>query len=190
MAGQYPGPFGPPPGGAVTGGIPGAASAAPGRFGVPVRVLCALAPLLTAGLLGAVPSLVLAIRRRRPYDVVGAVVYCALFLTMIVCAGIAGSLKASAADVVGQVALGLLWLTPSLHFLLMDRRPLWEPTAPAAPTFSPYASTMPGHITPPPAAPPAAPPAVPPAAPPTAPPADDLRELGELLRRQAREGRT
>ncbi|MEV7022407.1 hypothetical protein [Kitasatospora sp. NPDC093558] len=137
-------------------------------------MLCALVPLLTAGVLGPVPSLVLALRRRRPYDIAGAVVYCMLLLTMVVCAGVAGDDKASAANAVGEVALGLLWLTPTLHFLVMDRRSLWTTPPPAVPYLpppvTPYGATMPGHAAP--------------------PPADDLRELGELLRRQAREGRS
>ncbi|MGW2253563.1 hypothetical protein ACWCXH_25705 [Kitasatospora sp. NPDC001660] len=166
MAGQYPGTFGPPP---------GAAARPPGRFGLPGRVLCVLTPLLTAGVLGALPSLLLAMRRRRPYDVAGAVVYCVLLLTMIVCAGIAGGgTRAPVANVVGEVALGLLWLTPSLHFILMDRRSLWGAVPPAvpyaSPPIAPYGAAMPGHAA--------------------SPPADDLRELGELLRRQAREGRS
>ncbi|MFD7907471.1 hypothetical protein ACFV4G_35200 [Kitasatospora sp. NPDC059747] len=225
MAGQYPGTFGPPP---------GAAAQPPGRPSASVRVLCALVPLLTAGVFGPLPSLVLAIRRRRPYDIAGAVVYCLLLLTMVVCAGVASDTKASAANVIGEIALALLWLTPTLHYLVMDRRSLWAP-APYAPSpAAPYGATTPGHTAPSPAAPygattpghtapsPAAPygattpghtapsPAAPygattpghtapsPAAPYGAttpghtapPPADDLRELGELLRRQAREGRS
>lgn len=161
MAGQYPGTFGPPP---------GAAAQPPGRPSTSVRVLCALVPLLTAGVFGPLPSLVLAIRRRRPYDIAGAVVYCLLLLTMVVCAGVASDTKASAANVIGEIALALLWLTPTLHYLVMDRRSLWAPTPYAPPPAAPYGATMPGHTAP--------------------PPADDLRELGELLRRQAREGRS
>ncbi|MEU8923787.1 hypothetical protein AB0D10_23065 [Kitasatospora sp. NPDC048545] len=228
MSGQYPGQFGPPPGGTPyrPGGMPGAvpapsavpgaavgAASIPGRFGTPARVACAAAPLLTFGLLGAIPSLLLAVRRRRAYDVLGAVVFCALLLTMIVSAGISGSLKDPTADVTGQITLAVLWLTPTAHFLLMDRRAVWEagrrpePQAPypspypaptaspyAGPSASPYAATAPGYGVPVPAGGPApttptAPPA--PAAPATPAPgtAHDLRELGDLLRRQAREDR-
>ncbi|MFD8756912.1 hypothetical protein ACFV0O_38935 [Kitasatospora sp. NPDC059577] len=248
MSGQYPGQFGPPPGGTPygPGGMPGAvpapsavpgaavgAAPIPGRFGTPARVACAAAPLLTFGLLGAIPSLLLAVRRRRAYDVLGAVVFCALLLTMIVSAGISGSLKDPTADVTGQITLAVLWLTPTAHFLLMDRRAVWEagrrpaPQAPypspypaptaspyagpsaspyaatapgpdaspyAGPSASPYAATAPGYGVPVPAGGPApttptAPPA--PAAPATPAPgtAHDLRELGDLLRRQAREDR-
>ncbi|MER7581598.1 hypothetical protein [Kitasatospora sp. NPDC097691] len=229
MSGQYPGQFGPPPGGTPYG--PGAVPAAgvgpgvgsgagrppiPGRFGTPVRVACALAPLLTVGLLGVVPSLVLAVRRRRAYDIVGAVVFCALLLTMMVSAGIAGSLQDPTADTTGQTTLIVLWLVPTAHFLLMDRRAVWESGRPtpqaaapyAAPTAAqypsqypspygsppapPYAATVPGYGVPAPTAGPA--PTAPTASPaPSAPAtpasgtAHDLRELGELLRRQARE---
>ncbi|MFE5583607.1 hypothetical protein [Kitasatospora sp. NPDC056531] len=212
MSGQQPGPYGPTPGGppygpgpvqgAVPGAVPGAAPAAgrapvPGRFGVTLRVLCALAPLLSFGLLGAVPALLLAVRRRRAYDVVGAVVFCALLLTLVVSAGIAGSLKDPTADLTGEITLGVLWLTPTAHFLAMDSRAVWEAGRPASkspapqtvpqavpqavpsygpPAGSPYAATVPGY-------------GVPAAAPaPAAETAHDLRELGELLRRQASEG--
>ncbi|KJS53265.1 hypothetical protein VM98_26345 [Streptomyces rubellomurinus subsp. indigoferus] len=164
-------------------------------------MLCALAPLLTAGLLGAVPSLLLAVRRRRAYDVLGAVVFCGLLLTLFVSAGIAGGLKDPTADLTGQITLIVLWLTPTPHFLLMDRRAVWEAGRPAPQAFpsypppqgrpyaSPYAPTVPGYGAP--AAPYAQTPP-PPAAPaaPTAETAHDLRELGELLRRQSREGRS
>ncbi|MGW1174279.1 hypothetical protein ACWD4P_11220 [Kitasatospora sp. NPDC002543] len=198
MSGQYPGQFGPPPGGTPYGSGPGQAPI-PGRFGVAARVLCALAPLLTFGLLGAVPSLLLAVRRRRAYDIAGAVVFCALLLTMIVCAGVAGSLKNPTADTTGEITLAVLWLLPTAHFLVMDSRAVWlagRPTPQAAPRIVPpyavpgvssYAGTVPGYGFPPPAVPvaPAAPAPVAPA-PETA---HDLRELGELLRRQAREDR-
>nr|BFD92990.1 hypothetical protein KitaXyl93_43500 [Kitasatospora sp. Xyl93] len=235
MSGQYPGQFGPPPGGTpygpgqppgtVPGVQPGAAAmgvqaAIPGRFGVTARVLCTVAPLLTFGLLGAVPSLLLAVRRRRAYDIAGAVVFCALLLAMIVSAGVAGTLKNPTADTTGSVTLAVLWLLPPAHFLLMDSRAVWlaGPPAPSAapravppytapnvpsytapnvpsytaPNVPPYAATVPGYGAPAPTAP-TAPVAPIPTAPPPAPPAHetdhDLRELGELLRRQAREDR-
>ncbi|MDH6706248.1 hypothetical protein P3T27_002971 [Kitasatospora sp. MAA19] len=189
MSGQYPGQFGPPPGG--TPHRPGP-EPIPGRFGVPGRVLCALAPLLSVGLLGVVPSLLLAVRRRRAYDIVGAGVFCALLLTVFVSAGIAGSLQDPTADATGQTTLIVLWFAAPVHYLVMDSRAVWQAgrPRPAAPYLSPYAVTMPGYGTPvAPAAPIAAP--VAPVAPvaPAAETAHDLRQLGELLRRQAREDR-
>ncbi|MBD0676886.1 hypothetical protein BU198_40930 [Streptomyces sp. CBMA156] len=183
-------------------------------------MLCALAPLLSFGLLGAVPSLLLAVRRRRAYDVVGAVVFCALLLTLIVSAGVAGSLKNPAADTTGQITLAVLWFLPTPHFLAMDSRAVWlaGPTGPqaappvlpraaspyavphaspyGAPNASPYGTTVPGYGVPAPAPVPAGPVPPPAAVPPAGAPsatapetAHDLRELGELLRRQAREDR-
>ncbi|MFJ7910116.1 hypothetical protein [Kitasatospora sp. NPDC096204] len=230
MSGHHPGQFGPPPGGTPygpgQGPVPAPAPVAgqapiPGRFGVVARVLCALAPLLTFGLLGAVPSLLLAVRRRRAYDIAGAAVFCALLLAMVVSAGVAGSLKNPTADTTGQITLAVLWLLPTAHFLVMDSRAVWlaGPPAPravpsavpyavpqavspyAAPNGSPYAATVPGYGVPAPAAPG---PSVAPRsvqgpsvqasaaqAPSVQAPetAHDLRELGELLRRQAREDR-
>ncbi|MBV2152289.1 hypothetical protein [Kitasatospora sp. SUK 42] len=207
MSGQHPGPFGPSPGGPAYGPAygPGPLPAAgpapvPGRFGTPARVLCALAPLLSAGLLGAVPSLLLALRRRRAYDIAGAVVFCALLLTLFVSAGIAGSLHDPTADLVGQITLGVLWFAPTVHFLVMDSRAVWEAGRPAPkpalppygrPPVSPYGPTVPGYGAPSAPAPaPAAAPTPAPAPSPARETAHDLRELGELLRRQAREGRS
>ncbi|MER7707028.1 hypothetical protein ABTX81_29525 [Kitasatospora sp. NPDC097605] len=250
MSGQYPGQFGPPPGGAPTGGIPGAGPQAyaptmavppqgagrqAGPYGVLGRVLVVLAPLLTVGLLGMVPSLLLAVRRRRAYDILGAVVYAGLFLTFFICMGIAGSYpkgEAPAADAVGTTMMVVLWFTPPVHFLLMDRRVVWSagrparppvpagaypppagygypaPTAPVPPyqqPAQPYPAAQPyGAAAPHPQAarpypavdshpsaishPPvrAAGPGAAAAGPATS---DELRELGELLRRQAREDR-
>ncbi|MFF2045823.1 hypothetical protein ACFVVX_35910 [Kitasatospora sp. NPDC058170] len=246
MSGQYPGQFGPPPGGAVPGGafpggIPDAmqptapmpmaghypqpgpmpAAAPPlrpgmaaGPYGVLGKVLCAVTPVVTVGLLGMIPSLLLAIRRRRWFDILGAVVFAGLFLTYLVGAGVAGNDKsAHGADTAGMTAMLLMWFGAPLHYLLMDSRALWNaarpqptvlPTPPGyyPPPASPYAQTAPvmpyapppGYATPAPVSmpntaptPAPAPPAAAPAAPPAA--SDDLRELGELLRRQAREGR-
>ncbi|WP_158845369.1 hypothetical protein [Streptomyces sp. NRRL WC-3742] len=211
MSGQYPGPFGPPPGGTpYVPGPPPAPAAIPGRLGTTARVLFALAPVVTFGLLGAVPSLVLAVRRRRAYDIAGAVVFCGLLLTLIVSAGIAGRLKDPTADLTGQITLFVLWFAPTPHFLLMDRREVWEAGRPAPqpspsyaapqaqPHTSPYAPTAPGYgapaapYAPPPPQAAAAPAALAAPATPVAPvtgAADDLKELGELLRRQSREGR-
>ncbi|WP_327680169.1 hypothetical protein [Kitasatospora sp. NBC_00458] len=258
MSGQYPGQFGPPPGGAYpggapAGGIPGAApypapptwsgpvpaQARPvGPYGVLGRVLVVLAPLLTIGLLGMVPSLLLAVRRRRAYDILGAVVFAGLFLTYFVSIGIAGDgPKGSSptADTVGMVMMVLMWFVPPVHFLLMDRAAVWaagrpQPPAPVgphglaaataphpaqpgygypAPAAQPYGTpAQPAYGYPAPGAQPYGTPAQPFAAPAPYPPApapagpaaagagasgpatsDELRELGELLRRQAREGR-
>ncbi|MGW4895499.1 hypothetical protein ACWEQL_25015 [Kitasatospora sp. NPDC004240] len=195
-----------------------------------------LAPLLTVGVLGMLPSFLLAARRRRGYDVVGAALFGGLFATMLVCAVLGnGGKEQNTADTVGMVAMAALWLGAPVHYLVMDRRSFWPapvgapvplappggitPIAPTAPTgvyaLAPYAQTAFGHPAAPYAVPaqPAQPgppttPTVPLGAPVTptapggpgapvhgaqplpqpAPPADELRELGELLRRQAREG--
>ncbi|MFF2074536.1 hypothetical protein ACFVXG_07240 [Kitasatospora sp. NPDC058162] len=200
MSGQHPGPYGPTP-----GGPPYRPAPIPGRFGVPARVVCALVPLLSFGLLGVVPSLLLAVRRRRAYDILGAVVYCGLLLTLFVSLGIAGTLNDPTADFTGSITLAVLWLTPTLHFLALDSRTVWEsrplPVAPQAvvPSYgppvgppyapqaaAPYAPTAPGYGAP---APVPAPNPIPAPAPaPAVETSHDLRELGELLRRQAREG--
>ncbi|MEV7187254.1 hypothetical protein [Kitasatospora sp. NPDC093102] len=222
MSGQYPGQFGPPPGGTAygpghgqgyvpgypPGALPGPAAVAgpapiPGRFGVTARALCALVPLLTVGLLGVVPSLLLAVRRRRAYDIAGAGVFCALLLTMIVSAGVAGGLKNPTADTTGEIALAVLWFLPTAHFLVMDSRAVWLAGRPApqavpqavspyaVPNVSPYAATVPGYGVPAPAtlAPSAPAHSAPAPSAPAPETAHDLRELGELLRRQAREDR-
>ncbi|WP_405361153.1 hypothetical protein OG535_23540 [Kitasatospora sp. NBC_00085] len=278
MSGQYPGQYGPPPGGAFPGGAPhngiprGASYGAPphparqyparqypaqqypaqeyptqpysaqpypvpptqavpalrpgmaaGPFGVPGRVLWSLVPLVTIGLLGVIPSLLLAIRRRRAYDIIGAVAFVGVFLTYLVCAGVAGGTKAPTADTIGMVAMVLMWLGAPLHFLVMDLQVIWnagrpKPPAPAAyyappatsaappsaasgmppsaaagmpaAPYAPYGQApAPGYATPASAPAPGSGP-LPGPPPPGAAPAtgDELRELGELLRRQAREG--
>ncbi|MFI8084073.1 hypothetical protein ACIF6L_25125 [Kitasatospora sp. NPDC086009] len=158
MSGQYPGQFGPPPGGAFPGGLPhgGAPGTVPypappppgparrpgeaaGPYGVLGRVLCVLTPLVTVGLLGMIPSLLLAVRRRRAYDILGAAVFAALFLTYLVCAGVAGGTgDAPTADTVGMVAMVLMWLGAPLHFLAMDLRAVWEAGRPKAPAGAAY----------------------------------------------------
>ncbi|WP_425554940.1 serine/threonine-protein kinase, partial [Kitasatospora putterlickiae] len=180
MSGQYPGQFGPPPGGAPTGGIPGTGPQAyaptmavppqgpgrqPGPYGVLGRVLVVLAPLLSFGLLGMVPSLLLAVRRRRAYDILGAVVYAGLFLTFFICMGIAGSYPkgdAPLADAIGTTMMVLLWFTPPVHFLLLDRQVVWSSGRPARKPAQSGSYAPPGGGRPGPAVPagPAVPPAV------------------------------
>ncbi|WP_406202506.1 hypothetical protein OH807_24355 [Kitasatospora sp. NBC_01560] len=203
------GPYPVPPTQPLAALRPGAAA---GPFGLLGRILWSLVPLLTVGLLGMIPSLLLAIRRRRAYDIAGAVLFAGLFLTYLVCAGVAGGTKnAPTADTVGMVAMVLMWFGAPLHFLAMDLRAVWDAGRPKAPAPAPAAAYYPppgaaaGPVAgyPPAAAgpsygaapgyAPAAGPATPaPGAGPGPAPApatgDELRELGELLRRQAREG--
>ncbi len=223
MAGHYPGQYGPPLGPPAPGG---AYRKPAGPYGALGKVLCCLAPLLTVGLLCMVPSLVLAVRRRRAYDVAGAVLFVVLFGVYVVSAVVAGSAKSGhdTADTTGMVAMVLCWLGAPLHFLAMDWRVVWAagaqrvpvharpvPSAQPAPSAwytatAPTATAMPAMPAPT-AAPDAFPllgryeapqaPASPASAFPPAPvprpaatnPGDDLQELGELLRRQAEQGR-
>jgi len=179
MAGHPYGQFGAAPGGPSSRGI---------------KTLYCLVPLLTVGVFGTVPSLVLAVRRRRAVDVVGAVVFGALQLTMYVCLGLKpGGSTDTVYDIVGAPAMVLLWLAAPVHFLLMDTRRFWgaalpqpgtwqpsmHPSVPPPPASYAPAGVMPGVM---PAVLPPQPAATPPA------PADDLQQLGELLRRQVREG--
>lgn len=165
MAGHYPGQFGPPP----------RQPRVPGPFGVPVKVLVGLLPVLTLGLLGFVPSLLLAVRRRRGVDVAAAVVFGCLFVLLVVSAAIAGHDKRQAvANGLGMGTMVVLILVPPVHFLLMDRRTVWgAPVVPAAPPYYPMAG-YPGYQQPP--------------QPQPQPPVDELQQLGELLRRQAEGG--
>ncbi|MBB4923895.1 hypothetical protein [Kitasatospora kifunensis] len=168
MAGQFPGQFGP-----VLPAPP------KGPFGVVVKVLLCLVAVLTAGLLGFVPAVALAVRRRRRADVLGAVVVGALSLLMFVCAVVAGDDKhATVANGLGAGTMVLLILGAPTHFLLMDRRRVWGGPAPV---LAPV--PLPGYWAPPP------PPEyqLPPQQPVSAP-VDELQQLGELLRRQAEGG--
>ncbi|MDH6116663.1 hypothetical protein ABH930_001062 [Kitasatospora sp. GAS204A] len=160
MAGQFPGQFGPV--------VP---TAAKGPFGVGAKVLLCLVAVLTAGLLGFVPAVALAARRKRRVDVVGAVVFAALSLLMLVCAVIGGADKhAAVVNGLGEGTMALLVFAAPTHFLLMDRQvrvsvaPLvaW-PLAPQPPAYQPPSAQAPA-------------------------PVDELRQLGELLRRQAEDG--
>ncbi|GAA1974975.1 hypothetical protein GCM10009738_60700 [Kitasatospora viridis] len=167
-------------------------------------MLCCLAVFLSAGLLGFLPPLLLAVRRRSRADWAGLVVVCLVEVGMLVCAGVA---KPNSADgVANGVGMGLMVLMMfggPVHFLLMNRRSVWARRAPvaaapypAAPQYGPgpvpMPVPMPSPYSPVPTAvpvPPAPPVPTMPSAPttPSAPsaPVDDLRQLGELLRRQA-----
>jgi hypothetical protein len=149
--------------------MPGRPTGGPSRPAA--RLAWCLLPLLTLGLLGMVPALVLAFRRRRPVDTLGAVAAVLVEATFYVClAVVPGDSQSSGALLGGSTGILLLVGAP-LHFLLMDRRSQWPVQAPpvqASPVPAPFVQ-------------------VPPVWPPA--PADDLQQLGELLRRQAQEGR-
>ncbi|MDH6136386.1 hypothetical protein P3T37_005811 [Kitasatospora sp. MAA4] len=163
MAGHYPEQFGPPP---------GQPRVPPGPFGVPAKVLLSLLPVVTAGLLGFVPALLLARRRRRGVDVAAVVVFGCLLALMMVCGVIAGQDKRQVvANGIGMGTMVVLIFVPPVHFLLMDRRAVWgAPVVPVAPPYYPMAG-YPGYQ-------------------PQQPqqPVDELQQLGELLRRQAEGG--
>ncbi|ROR42427.1 hypothetical protein [Kitasatospora cineracea] len=198
------------------------ARAVPYRKGL--TALLALIPVLSLGLLGMVPSTVLAVDRRRRADIVGAAVIGLMEVGLFVAAALTPE-----GEPIDNLTTGLLlfplFLGTPVHFLLMNRRDQWPagaapapapygyayppvayppqpgpamppgPTAKSGPTVrpaQPYAATEPHPANPyatpyPPAAPTAQPaPAVPAPAAPTG--AAELRELGELLRRQAGNG--
>ncbi|MGK4582712.1 hypothetical protein [Kitasatospora sp. HPMI-4] len=177
MAHPY-GQFGPPAG---------------GPYGWRGKLLCCLVPLLTLGLLGVVPSLLLALRRRSPVDVLGAVFLGAVQLTAYVCLGLVPPNPVhSTVNTVLGLSLVVLWLLTPVHFLVMDAPPLWSrrrqdaQPAPVAPQPDHLYPTLPLSAPLPRAARPPAP-TPPPASEPRT--ADDLQQLGELLRRQVREPR-
>ncbi|MEV7118725.1 hypothetical protein [Kitasatospora griseola] len=167
-----------------------------------VTLLCAAVPVLTLGMLGMVPSLVLAVGRRRRADLVGAVVIGLMQLGLYVAAGLTPS-GGKINNLVGVLLLLPLFLGTPVHYLLMNQRRFWPGAdAPAPypyPAYQPYPASAPTY----PAAGPYAghpyadhpqavtqpvPPAVPPAGAAGATGAAELRELGELLRRQAGDG--
>ncbi|MFE1318812.1 hypothetical protein [Kitasatospora phosalacinea] len=170
-------------------------------------VLLALVPVLSCGLLGMVPSMVLAVDRRRRADKIGAAVFAPMQVALFIVAGLTPEGQ-PIDDLTAGLLLLPLCLAAPVHFLLMNRRDQWPAPAPApAPYPHPYAYAYPqaagypqavAHpqaVTHPQAGYPTAP--YPPAAPhaPVAPPApaaptgvSELRELGELLRRQAGDG--
>ncbi|RPE32935.1 hypothetical protein [Kitasatospora cineracea] len=198
------------------------ARAVPYRKGL--TALLALIPVLSLGLLGMVPSTVLAVDRRRRADIVGAAVIGLMEVGLFVAAALTPE-----GEPIDNLTTGLLlfplFLGTPVHFLLMNRRDRWPagaapapapygyayppvgyppqpgPAMPPGPTAKsgppvrpaqPYAVTEPHPANPyatpyPPAAPTVQPaPAVPAPAAPTG--AAELRELGELLRRQAGNG--
>ncbi|WP_033218748.1 hypothetical protein [Kitasatospora phosalacinea] len=185
------------------------ARAVPYRKGL--TALLALIPVLTLGLLGTVPSMVLALDRRRRADKIGAAVFGLMQVALFVSIGLTPK-DEPIDNLTGGLLLLPLFLAAPVHFLLMNRREQWPATAPA-PYPYPYAYPQAAHpqaAYPQPVHPQAAypqpahpvgsyPPAqpYPPAAPagPTVPAAPavptgvaELRELGELLRRQAGDG--
>ncbi|MFE9425218.1 hypothetical protein ACFYNO_19845 [Kitasatospora sp. NPDC006697] len=135
----------------------------PGRLGAgPATVLCLVA-FLTAGLLGFLPAVLLAVRRRTRADLAGAVAAVVLELALVVSAAITdpGS-NGGVANHLGVGLMLLMMLGAPLHFLLMNRRAAWDAHTPAM-----KPAPMPTPYLPPPA------------------PADDLQQLAELPRRQA-----
>lgn len=166
-----------------------------GPYGWRGKLMCCLVPLLTLGLLGLVPSLLLALRRRRAVDVVGAVVFGLLTLTAFVTIGLlpADSKGTPGSNFLGGVIV-VLWLAAPVHFLVLDSLRFWglpgSAPAPFVPVQQQAAWHRPTMVDAPPAS--AAAPAAPvgpaaPAAPAPAP--DDLQQLGELLRRQVQDRR-
>ncbi|MFJ5232478.1 hypothetical protein ACIQBJ_21610 [Kitasatospora sp. NPDC088391] len=202
------------------------ARAASGPYRTWVTVVCAAIPVLTLGILGMAPSVVLAVGRRRRADIVGAVVIGLMQLTLYIEMGLTPK-DGQISNLVGVLILVPLWIGTPVHFLLMNQRRFWPAAeaAPAAygypaaapqgwPTAAPahptagypataptaaYPTPAPAYPTPAnpyltpyqPAAPVPAPAAPAPGAPTPAPGqtgAAELRELGELLRRQAGDG--
>ncbi|RKE20853.1 hypothetical protein [Streptomyces sp. TLI_171] len=197
------------------------ARAASGPYRTWVTVLCALTPVLTLGIVGMAPSVVLAVGRQRRADIVGAVVIGLMQLALYIEMGLTPK-DGEISNLVAALVLIPLWIGTPVHFLVMNQRRFWPAPAPGpAPGYG-YGYGYPGYPTPPqpyPAAGPTAPypnpyqaapyptptptptpypaPAVPaptPAPGPAQTPAPgqtgaaELRELGELLRRQAGDG--
>ncbi|WP_327068544.1 hypothetical protein [Kitasatospora sp. NBC_01302] len=178
---------------------------AKGPFGAGARVLLCLVAVLTGGVLGFVPAVALAARRRRRADVLGAVVVGALAVLLVACAVIAGGDKhATVANGTGQALVGVLMLGAPVHFLLMDRRQVWGAPSPAP--LPGYWQPVPAPVYQQPVPRPAGPvpmyqqpqtqtqtqpqpqPQPQPQTQPAAAPLDELQQLGELLRRQAEDG--
>ncbi|MDH6576979.1 hypothetical protein [Kitasatospora sp. MAP5-34] len=149
------------------------------------KLLCCLVPLLTLGLLGLVPSLLLAVRRRRAVDVLGAVFFGLLTLAAFVLVGLAPKSGTPSSTLLGFTALPL-WLGAPVHFLVLDSPRFWGMPGPAPAPF------VPGQVriqSQPPQQAAQLTEWQPPVGVDTPVPAsDDLQQLGELLRRQVREG--
>ncbi|MER5635968.1 hypothetical protein ABT095_03305 [Kitasatospora sp. NPDC002227] len=170
------------------------------RLGWPGRLVCCLVPVLTLGMAGVVPSVVLAVRRRRPADVIWAVVFGLLQLGVYVALGLVPTEDHGNASVLAGFAVVTLWLLAPVHYLVLDLPRFWpQPKAEQvlAPGYGYPPYQAPAAYGPPlgygpqaaaqtPAAPAPATPAA--AAPGPARAGDDLQQLGELLRRQVREG--
>ncbi|MER5863841.1 hypothetical protein [Kitasatospora sp. NPDC002040] len=161
---------------------------APGPFRAGPKVLLCLAPLVTLGTLGMVPPLLLALRRKRVWDVLGAVVFGLLQLLMYVSLGLTEKGTETGWDLAGGFAVLALMLGAPVHLLVADSRSVWG-TPKAAPPAPPAA-----WYPPPPYLAGAAQPQQahhPQQAPQpqrSAPTQDDLQQLGELLRRQSQDG--
>lgn len=198
------------------------APSAGGPFSLLHRILVCLVPLLTFGLLGMTPSVLLAARRRRTVDVLGAVFFGLVQLTMYVVLGLSPKETTGTwyADVTGLTAI-VLWIGAPAHFLIMDSAAIWgrgkdavpapwppqglllpSPYPPGAPTRTGPVQQAPAYYQPqqhqpqpqpqqhqPPYQPQQTAPAPHPPTVRAAPVGDDLQQLGELLRRQAGDGR-
>jgi hypothetical protein len=99
----------------------------PGPLGVAAKVALCLLAVFSAGLLGFVPAVLLAARRKTRVDVVGAVVICALSVLMVVCAELSGADQTtSPTKVIGETVMVVLAFGTPTYFLLMDRRSVWD----------------------------------------------------------------
>jgi hypothetical protein len=170
-----------------------------GPFGPAAKVGICLIPVLTLSIFGLVPAMVLAARRKRRVDLVGAVAFAVLEMALFVCSYLSGQPHSGVPSGVVGIVIMLLVFGAPVHFLVMDSRSVWDSGRPqAVPAYpQPYGVYPPqsGYGYPPAPAPifqappPAQAPVVhntPPAqAQPEAAPTDDLQQLGELLRRQA-----
>ncbi|TQF03680.1 hypothetical protein E6W39_17385 [Kitasatospora acidiphila] len=181
---------------------------AKGPLVVWAKVAICLVPLVTLTFFSFVPAVVLAARRKRTVDVVGAVVVAVTEMVMMVCAVVSGKATSGPANTAGVCLVLLLIFGTPIHFLLMDRRAVWErgrpepaPGYPYPQPYGAYPQPVAGYAPAPPVQhrpvvqdrPPVQdrlpvqdrPPVQEQS--PVAPsaPTDDLRELGELLRRQA-----
>ncbi|WP_283843997.1 hypothetical protein [Kitasatospora humi] len=178
---------------------------AKGPFRGWAKAAICLIPLATASLLAFVPALLLATRRKDRADVVGAVVVGLTEMGMLICAALAGKADREPANTIGASLVALLVFGAPVHFLVMDGRAAWARLRPRPVPAYPSPQPVPAYPYPQPYGaypqpyPPQAPAPVDPQPPTRTPrpvrdqppaqarsgPTDDLRELGELLRRQA-----